>query len=120
MRWSIDDPEIGFVFEVNPNSGGSFNSGRNLTKSNSTTGNPIVFFGRELVRVTEISGVIRTQEQYDNMLAWSKVARQVLLTDDLGREFWVYLQKLEMKPEPRATVPWRHTYSASLVEVSGG
>lgn len=60
------------------------------------------------------SGVLRSEEQYNDLLAWVGKSHKIQLTDDRGDQFLIRL--LEFKPTQTGSsrsriVPWRMTYT---------
>jgi len=121
MRWTISDgaatPTI-ISFPINPNSGGSFTRSRNLSKDRTLTGKPYVAIGSALPRTAEITGVILDEDSYNFLVTIFENMVQVLLTDDLERETWVFITDLELTSEPRRHSQWRHKYKMKLTEVN--
>lgn len=112
-RWTIYDPVDleTYTFEINPNAGGSPSNKKNVSYTNTTAGKAIIYEGRDQVQELEWSGVILTQTHYEKYIEWWEKRRQILLTDDLGRQFWIYLKEFNPTRELSRSYPWRHSYS---------
>lgn len=126
IAWRWEDPTEGTVefMSINPNEGASPNFAKGLTKENTTApgaeSNVLIYEGADQPGEFQFSGVILTQEQYEFLrLAWEK-RHLVLLTDDLGRIFTLYLETFSPKRVRSKTYPWRHTYDATAVIVKVG
>jgi hypothetical protein len=124
--WRWEDPTEGTVefMSINPNEGASPTYSKTLTKETTTaTGadrNVLIYEGADPVSDFSFSGVLLFQEQYEFLQnAWAK-RHLVLLTDDLGRIFTIYLESFTPHRVRSKTYPWRHTYEASAVIVRTG
>lgn len=126
IAWRWEDPTEGTVefMSINPNEGASPSYAKNLTKETTTAPggerNTLIYEGADQASEFQFTGVILTEEQYEFLrLAWEK-RHLVLLTDDLGRIFTLYLESFTPKRVRSNTYPWRHTYDASAVIVKVG
>ncbi len=123
IAWRFEDATEGTVLfmPINPNDGASPHYQKSLTKETTTapggTGQTLIFEGSDQAIDFAFSGALLTQEHYEFILnAWKK--RHLLkLTDDLGREFVIYIESFNPKRVRSATYPWRHTYDANAVIV---
>ncbi len=121
VRWEFFDPVLSstYVFDVNPNDGGSPSYEKTITQESTSApdGKPLIFEGQDQVNRLEWSGVILTQAHYDAYVTWWQKRRQIKLTDDYGRQFWIYLTSF--KPTRRITgqrtYPWRHDFNVTAV-----
>lgn len=122
IRWTIHDPvELEtYEFHLNPREGGSPQYGKRFTYQNTSApgGLTLIFEGQDEVQELSWDGVILEQEHYDKLLEWWDKRRQLLLTDDLGREMWIYIQSFQPKRVRSALHPWKHTYSCKAVILS--
>jgi hypothetical protein len=120
-RWRFFDPVQVSTYEVqiNPNEGGSPNWRKNITSDAplGPGGRPILTEGPDEVQRLECSGVILDQAHYTGLVNLFKKRRQVRLTDDLGRQFWVYIESFEPTRQ-RSRRAWRHTYRLSMIVMS--
>jgi hypothetical protein len=126
IAWRWEDPTEGTVefMSINPNDGASPTFAKGLTKETTTAPggerNVLIYEGADAATEFQFSGVLLTQEQYEFLhRAWEK-RHVVLLTDDLGRIFTIYLESFNPKRVRSATYPWRHTYDATAVVVKLG
>jgi hypothetical protein len=126
IAWRWEDPTEGTVefMSINPNEGASPSYSKGLTKETTTAPggekNILIYEGADQGSDFQFSGVILTQEQYEFLQrAWEK-RHLVLLTDDLGRIFTLYLESFTPKRVRSKTYPWRHTYDATAVIVKEG
>lgn len=126
IAWRWEDPTEGTVefMSINPNEGASPSYTKTLTKEMTTApgaeGSRLIYEGADSGSEFAFSGVILTQEQYEFLQrAWEK-RHLVILTDDLGRVFTIYLESFTPRRVRSRTYPWRHTYDASAVIVKFG
>jgi hypothetical protein len=126
IAWRWEDPTEGTVefMSLNPNEGASPTYAKTLTKETTTApgrqGSVLIYEGADPPIEFSFSGAILTQEQYEFLeIAWNK-RHLLMLTDDLGRVFTLYLVTSNPKRVRSATYPWRHTYDASAVVVTMG
>lgn len=121
IAWRFEDPVVGTVefMEVNPNEGASPTYAKNLTKKSAVApgGQVLLFEGNDQPRQFDFSGVILTEAQYTLLYeAWAK-RHPILIVDDLGREFRVYMETFSPSRVVSGTNPWRHNYQATSVIV---
>lgn len=122
VRWVFNDPyaSASYTFEINPNEGGTPTLEK--TFSSIRTASPVpkrlVFEGRPKPKQMAFSGVVREQDQYQALLTWRNKRRQVQVTDDLGRTYWIYITNLEFSPGGREPAPWRHEYTVEAIVLS--
>ncbi|QBQ74877.1 hypothetical protein [Caudovirales GX15bay] len=121
--WEDLTEDTTLVMDINPNEGASPSYQKQLTKQSTTApgggANIVIFEGADQPATFSFSGALLTQEHYEFVYnLWAK--RHLLrLTDDLGRVFVLYLESFNPKRVRSADYPWRHTYDASAVVVSG-
>jgi hypothetical protein len=121
VRWTFDDPVATetYTFHVNPNEGGSPSYEKTINDERTTApdGKALLFEGQDKVQRLEWSGVILEQAHYDKYVEWWQKRRQIKVTDDFGREFWIYL--IAFTPTRRIrgqrTYPWRHDFRATAI-----
>lgn len=104
-KWELYDfvTDSTLEFEINPSDAKMPGIARNITEQGTTSpsGNRILFEGRRSPQTISISGVVLTQDQYEVLETWSNKRYQLKLTDDLLREYWVYIK--EFSPTRRST-----------------
>lgn len=124
VAWVFDDPETAatYVLPINPNKMSSPHP-VNVTDSQPTSpvdGRTRARRGAPLPRDWTFGGVIRTQEHYDALLAWTQKDYPILVTDHLAREWSVLLT--EFAPTERRTnarVPDRYNYEIKAFVLAG-
>lgn len=109
-KWEFYDPETDelYVHEINPN---TMSSPFRTQNSTPLIGN-LAYRRRSQPKDWDFGGVIRTQGQYDNLLAWSQRSGFIYITDHNRRAFKCFL--VEFRPDekrPNATKPWRFDYT---------
>lgn len=125
VGWRFEDAVEGTVqiMPINPNAGASPKYQKQLTKATTTApgadAQPLIFEGADGVIQFDFSGVLLTQAHYEFVYnAWSK-RHPVKLTDDLGRSFVIYFESFSPERQLSRTYPWKHTYQATTVVISG-
>lgn len=118
-RWNFQDNVISqsYNFDVNPNRGGTPSFQKNLSYSSTPAGSSIVFEGRDKPRTFTVSGTLREEAQLIALQTWFDKEYQVKITDDLGREFWIYITNLQFERAQTRRWPFRHTFTINYVEV---
>lgn len=123
IPWKFEDAieNVTEYMAVNPNEGASPHYRKQLTKTRTTApgelGQVIIYEGQDDVSQFDFSGTILNKAQYDLLYyAWKK-RHPVKLTDDLGRQFIIYLESFEpsRKAPTHPSYVWRHTYNATSV-----
>ena len=120
-RWVFTDnvaPET-YTVDVNPNEGGTPPIERSFTYSSTPgPGGPsIAFEGRDRPRKFSISGCILMESHLVAFQNWFTKEYQVKITDDLNREFWIYITDLEFERNQTRRYPWRHTFRMGYIEL---
>lgn len=115
IPWVISDPNTSesYAFEINPNDDGSLQYEKTVVYRNTSadTGRTVIFEGRDAPASTQFSGTVLTEDQYNQMVFWFNKRGMLLLEDDLGREFNIYIIKFSPKRRLSRTYPWRHDYT---------
>lgn len=122
VRWQFYDPTGGgstYTFDLNPKEGGSPATRRNVTSTPVTApdGKTLVFVSSDLPKQLEWSGPILEQDHFEALEEWADKNRQIRLTDDLGREFWIVITEFVPTRKPTLHHPWRHDYRAVAITV---
>src|SRR5690606_37064028 len=98
--------------------------GSNMRRKNITTqatsapsGKVILFEGRDDPRTATWSGVLLTQDQYDEFVDWFEKRHQFEVTDDLGRIHMVYIQSLDLTRRKSMQHPWFHDFSMEVIYI---
>ena len=118
-RWSFEDPVAveTYSFEINPNEGGSLQYEKKITYQDTIgyLGNTLIFEGSDAPQTMEFSGVLLSQEQHETFINWFQKRRQILVKDDLGRTYVIYITKYAPKRNRRRSHPWHHSYTISAI-----
>lgn len=121
-RWTFYDPtdDSSYQFEINPNQGGTPTLTRNIKyqSSSGVNGSPILFQGRDSLSQVQVSGVIRERSHLEAMQEWYSKQRVVQITDDLLREFSVFITGFSANRKRSAAYPWKHDYTLNYVILS--
>lgn len=119
VRWRFDDPVNldTYEFHISPNEGGSLQYKKTINYQNTSApdGKTLVFEGRDEPKTSEFSGVILDREHYEAMVDWFNRRHQIKVTDDLERQFWIYIVEFTPKRERAAHSPWKHSYTCRYV-----
>ena len=119
VGWIFYDPveDETYVWDVNPNEGGSPAIEKSLSeiKPTGSDGKTLFYQGVNESQKLEFSGIILSESQYDTMVEWTNKNRQLLLTDDLGREFRVIVTRFVPQRQRRARNRYYHTYSMTCL-----
>lgn len=122
VRWTFYDPtnSTTYTFPINPSEGGSPIHKKTMTYQNTLSpgGRVLIFEGQTEAQEVEFSGTILDQAQYDAMVLWFNKRHQIRLTDDLGRQFNIYITEFTPKRERAYHHPWKHSYSVKYVVMS--
>jgi hypothetical protein len=122
VRWVFYDPATAesYTFAINPTSGGSPSYEKTFQYQNTAApdGKVLVFEGRQAVKKLSFEGKILEQTHYDAFVTWFNKANQIRVTDDLGRTFYIIIEKFDPKRERAVHSPWKHSYTvdASIVD----
>lgn len=121
LRWTLYDPNTSatVTFGMNPDAGGTPAYRKNITYQPTAApyGKTLAFQGRDEAQTLDISGTLLTEDAYEFFVAWYEVQNQMLLTDDLGRQFWVLLIEFTATRVRAVHYPWKHTYNAKALIV---
>lgn len=119
VRWRFEDTTEGdsYTFAINPNEGGSPNRAKSIQfqKTSASDGKTLVFEGLDEPKTSQFSGVILTQAYYDAMIDWFGRRHPIKVIDDLGREFIIYITKLDAKRQRAVHYPWKHQYTVDYI-----
>lgn len=120
-RWIFQDPvtSTSVTFPINPNDGGSPSYEHNFQYQNTAApdGKVLVYEGRDNPQAIEFSGVLFTEDHFNMFVTWWQKRYQVNVTDDLGREFSIIIEKFVPKRERAIHFPWKHSYSVTATVV---
>ena len=115
VRWTFDDPTTleSYTMEINPNDGGSptYAKGITINSTSAPDGQAIIFEGQDSTQTFEVRGILLTEEQYNALVTWYQKRHQVMVTDDLERQFYIYITGLEFRRKRAIHYPWKHEYT---------
>lgn len=119
IAWTFYDPaeDETYSWEINPNEGGYPSRTKNVLfeATAAPNGQTVAQEGRDTPETFSFSGVILTESQFNTLNTWYEKRNQILLTDDLGREFWIYIKTFSPTRQRSAKYPWRHDYSIEAI-----
>lgn len=105
-----------YVFEINPNDGGTPGVTKNILMSQNVGPNRVGILqeGQSQAPVMAFSGVILAQAELEALEKWYDRRVLIQMTDDLGRVFYGVFSQFNPKRSRRATNVWYHTYDAQF------
>lgn len=122
VRWRFDDPSDSsfHVFEINPDAGGSPSYIKNVGYQNTVApgGKTLIYEGADQPQTLEFSGNILSQDEFNAFITWFNKRHQIKLTDDLGRQMYIYITEFTPKRVRASLFPWRHTYDVKATVIS--
>lgn len=96
-RWKVYDPYTAdeWTFAMNPSEVVQPDQKKNVSSIGTTAsdGRTIMYEGQKPPDELSWKGVILSRAERDIFLLWFAKPYQLRLTDDLGEEYWVYLDK---------------------------
>lgn len=121
IPWTFYDPVVDETYSlpVNPNEGGEADLTKNVIRKATTApgGRTIIMEGNRDPATFSFSGTILSEAQFEAFNEWFEKSRIILITDDLGREWQVYLTQFRSRRRISHQYPWRHEYDAEAVVV---
>lgn len=121
VRWTFMDPTDSstYEFDLNPSEGGSPTYQKTVTYSNTAGqgGRVLMFEGRDAVKQFTVSGTILREAHYNAMITWFSKRHSLILTDDLGRDFPIYITGFTATRKRSALYPYKHSYTLTYTEL---
>lgn len=119
VAWIFTDLQTSATYnwEINPNSGGTPGINKNiLFKSPAgANGQVIAMEGRDSVQEMSVSGVLLSEALYTAMTLWAGKRYPVMLTDDLGRQYRIYITGYTADRVRSGSRPWRHESTVEYI-----
>jgi hypothetical protein len=115
VKWEFYDPSgagTTYEMEINPSSFSMSDTTRSVSNQPTLAGRQMLFQGRSAPVKMSFSGTILVEDEYNVLRQWADQRRQVRLTDDLGREFWIYINSFVPTRQLKVNNPWFFTYNA--------
>lgn len=122
VRWRFFDPSTleSYEFAINPHEGGTPTLQKHFeySKTCAVNGKTLIFEGRDEPQKITFNGLVLEPEEYDAMIHWFNKRNQIYITDDLGRQFSIVIETLNLTRKRSALHQWRHDYTvnATLVD----
>lgn len=117
--WVFTDLASGATYdwEINPNAGGTPGVTKNILYKSpaGANGQPILMEGRDDIQELTVSGVLLSEALLNAMKLWAEKRYPILLTDDLGRQFKIYITAYQAERVRQSTRPWRHESSVTYL-----
>lgn len=121
VGWKFYDPvtleEI--TLEINPKEADSPVMSKNISyQSPAAPGAGVIAQeGRQKPKTMTFTGTTLTEDQYNVWVEWFNKPYQIKLTDDLLRDFWIYITDFQPKRVRSIKYPWRHEYTVNCFVV---
>jgi hypothetical protein len=119
VRWTLLDPATSdsYQFEVNPNEGGTPPRKKTVSSSPTTAsdGINVLFQGMDEPQEMTFSGTLFTSQMFDAFVNWWKKQRQVQLTDDIGRSYWIYITEFAPTLVRSSNYPDKHKFECKAI-----
>lgn len=119
VRWTFYDPTIPetYTFDINPSEGGTPTRRKKIEYQNTAApdGKVLVFEGRDEPQEFTFTGTILTEAHYTTLVNWFSKRRQIKVTDDLGREHWIYIKSFDATRQRAVHYPWKHSFTIEAV-----
>lgn len=117
VRWTLWDPVLGttLTFPINPAESFLPQREKEFTQEITTQGKLVAFEGNIKPAEFNFSGTFLDEDSYDFMVNWFNKRYQVRLTDDLGKQYWIYLKSFLPKRKRSSNHRWAFTYDADAV-----
>lgn len=109
-----------YEFEINPLDVSDPAIKRTITTQATSAGRQVNYEGRLQPGTLTFSGTILSEGQYEVMNAWAQVRKQIKITDDWGRVFWVYIESFTPTRKYSIEFPWRMEYSVEATVLDWG
>lgn len=123
VAWTLYDYDTAESYDlaINPASGGSPSYAKSFTVTNTTApgGKALIFEGQDEVPQISVSGVLLTEDLYNKFVTWWNKRNLLRITDDLGRNFDIYITSFRPERVRSVTHPWRHNYTLDYIVVEG-
>lgn len=117
QKWTFHDPAgklADYTFAINPTGDSPvYQKTMQFTTTTAPGGNTVLFEGADQVPVFSVTGTILTETQYQAFTNYFHLRHQFLLTDDLGRQRYIYITEFQPVRVQSAIYPWKHTYTLS-------
>jgi hypothetical protein len=116
MKWQFTDPSMAtpdtYTFYANP-TGDSPVYQKNLTYQAMLAPGapPLIFEGQDNPTTFSVTGSILVESQYAAFVYWFNKRHPFILTDDTGRQRWIYLTNFSPVRKLSRLYPWRHEYT---------
>lgn len=118
-RWQFTDPSVPetYTFRINPNQAGNPYTNKEFGRSSGHNGQVSLFsVTPKTPREWTFGGVIRDQDQHDELDRWAKKRKVVRIRTHQSHIFEVVIQSYTpIDRQPTPTVPWRFHYTMTCL-----
>lgn len=120
IAWKFFDGVNVYNLQINPNSASMPVKKRRISHQPTCAGRIVTYEGRPETQSFNFSGVILSEEQFRLLSSWVRKSKQVQITDDLGKTYWVYFKTFEPKRKRNNSYDWYMDYAISGVVLDRG
>lgn len=125
VAWTLTDPTgatpATYSWQINP-AQASLNYSKSpvyqISGGGTNAQENVIFEVQDAQQKLSFSGTVLTEEQYNEMILWFNKGNELLLTDDLGRGFVVYISNFSFQRKRSNDFPWYHTFSGEFLVVN--
>lgn len=116
---SVHDDDS-YEFAINPLDASMPSIEKTFTSQATAAGGQVLFQGRNAPQKMSFSGTILTEVHLNAMREWSAKQKQVSITDDLTRKYWVYITSFSPTRNYKPEYPWMHEFSCEATVLDWG
>ena len=120
IAWKFFDGVNVYNLQINPDSASMPVKKRRISHQPTCAGRIVTYEGRPETQSFNFSGVILSEEQFRLLSSWVRKSKQVQITDDLGKTYWVYFKTFEPKRKRNNSYDWYMDYAISGVVLDRG
>jgi hypothetical protein len=110
FRWTLFDPVVpeSYTFAINPHDSSPQPMQKNVAyyATVADDGATVFFEGQDVPQQATFTGSCLTEDHYNQLVYWYSKRRQVLLTDDLGNQKWIYFVLFTPTRKYGVNYPW--------------
>lgn len=120
VAWNFFDGTNSYDLPVNPDAASMPGPKRNIITKPTCAGRQVMMEGKKEVGQISFSGVILEEEHLRAFEEWALKRKQVRITDDLGRKYWIYIKTFSPSRQKNNTYEWYHTYTVNGIVMDRG
>lgn len=120
IAWNFFDGVESYDLPTNPSEASMPSMKRNVMTKPTCSGRQVLIEGKPEVGQMQLSGVILTEEEFRAFEHWVAKRKQVRVTDDLGKKYWIYFKSFAPQRVKNDANEWHHTYTITGVQADRG